>query len=313
VHVQNFFPNFSPSVHRAAYLKGVPSVQAIRNYRLFCVSANLYRNDKNCSDCVGRIFALPGVVNGCYRKSRAASAVVATMQFVHKVKGTWSRDVVTFIALTKYVKDKLIESGVSSEKIRIKPNFVSASNVINIKQERNGVVYVGRMTHDKGIDILIAAWLKIETKQKLFLIGEGYSGVFTELELNNKNIYLLGRMNLNDVYEVINKSLFLVMPVRWAEPFGRVVVEAYAQGTPVISANAGGLKELVDDGVTGLLFEPGNCDDLSRKISFLLENEKIRETMGSRAFERYENMYSQSVNLDLLLDIYQEAINKRRG
>ena len=124
LHVQNFFPMISPSVYYAAARHAVPVVQSVRNYRLICASANLFRDDNYCADCVGRSFAWPGVVHRCYRGSLPGSAAIAAMQAAHRLIGTWKNKVAVYVALTNYVRDRLIEGGFPAAKIVVKPNFV---------------------------------------------------------------------------------------------------------------------------------------------------------------------------------------------
>jgi hypothetical protein len=102
VHCHNTFPLISPSVYDACAAQGIPVVQTLHNYRLFCLNALLFRQGKVCEDCLGKAFAYPGVVHGCYRESRAQSAVVAMMLCAHRLVKTWQKKVSRYIALTEF-------------------------------------------------------------------------------------------------------------------------------------------------------------------------------------------------------------------
>ncbi|MGB6045022.1 MAG: glycosyltransferase family 1 protein, partial [Pirellulales bacterium] len=111
IHFANTFPLISPAAYHAAQRAGVAVVQTLHNYRLACVNAFFLRDGRPCEKCVGKYISWPGVLYGCYRDSRAASAVVAAMQFVHRVKGTWTKSVDRYIALTEFARSKFVEAG----------------------------------------------------------------------------------------------------------------------------------------------------------------------------------------------------------
>ena len=126
VHVHNTFPVISPAVYYAADEAGVPVVQTLHNYRLLCPTATLFRDGHVCQDCVGKRIPWPGVVHGCYRGSRPATAAAAAMLATHNYKQTWSKTVSAYIALSGFARDKFIQGGLPAAKIFVKPNFLRA-------------------------------------------------------------------------------------------------------------------------------------------------------------------------------------------
>ena len=121
MHCPNVFPLLSPAIYYAARAEGLPVVQSLHNYRIYCAAGTSLRNGKVCEDCLGKTVAWPGVLHGCYRNNRAATAVVATMQGVHRAIGTWTKTVDLYIALCEFARGKLIEAGLPAEKIVVKP------------------------------------------------------------------------------------------------------------------------------------------------------------------------------------------------
>ena len=308
LHVQNFFPTISPSVYYAAARHRVPVVQSVRNYRLICASANLFRDDRYCDDCVGRGFAWPAIAHRCYRGSLPGSAAVATMQAAHRLLGTWTNKVATYVALTNYVRDRLIEGGFAAEKIVVKPNFVMTPSPEQPAPARDYVLYVGRIHPDKGVDTLLDAWATLQTDLTLKLVGEGEMPP-VNAATGTGPVERLGRRPLPEVYELMRGALCLVFPPKWQEPFGRVVVEAYAAGTPVIASRVGALPEMIENGVTGLLFESGSTADLARQMRKMLDGTISAASLGAAAHCVYHEKYSAASNYRRLLLIYQSAIS----
>ena len=144
-HFHNTFPLISPAAYYAARAEDVAVVQTLHNFRLVCVNALLFRDGAVCEDCLGKPIAWPGVVRGCYRASRPASAAIASMQTLHRVLGTWRNTVNMYIALSQSSRSKLVAGGVPESKIAVKPNFASPDPGLGAGRGRYGV-YVGRLS-----------------------------------------------------------------------------------------------------------------------------------------------------------------------
>ncbi|HET9837184.1 MAG TPA: glycosyltransferase, partial [Candidatus Angelobacter sp.] len=157
MHVQNFFPLWSPSVYYAAARNKVPAVQTLHNYRLMCVNSLFFRDQHVCDECLGSWLPWHGVLHGCYRESKAASAVVAGMIGAHKLSGTWRKRIATYIAVSEFTRQKYIAGGFPAEQIAVKPNFIHPSP----KPGAGGggyALFVGRLAPEKGIAALLEAW-----------------------------------------------------------------------------------------------------------------------------------------------------------
>ena len=172
IHVQNFFPLISPAIYYAAQAEGVRVVQSLRNYRLLCPNAALFRDGRLCEDCVGRSVPWPGVVHKCYRGSRGATASVAAMLAVHRQLRTWQRMVDVYVALTGFARDKLIEGGLPADKIMVKPNFVAGDPAPG-DGAGGYALFVGRLSPEKGLGTVLEAWQRLRGALPLKIVGEG--------------------------------------------------------------------------------------------------------------------------------------------
>ena len=307
VHVQNFFPLISPSVYYAAKSQGVPVVQTLHNYRLLCPNALFFRDGKVCEDCLGQIIPYPGVMHGCYRENKLASAGVATMLSVHSAMNTWTKMVDLYITLTEFARQKFIAGGIPAEKIVVKPNFVRPE-----PEPGNGsggyALFVGRLSVEKGLDTLLAAWEHLDKQIPLKIVGDGpLSDQVLAATKRLSQVEWLGRKSMAEVHALMGEAAFLVFPSKWYETFGRVAVEAFAKGTPVLAANIGAIAELVDSGRTGLHFCPGDAMDLAGKVEWLLENPAKLAQMRQQARTEFEDKYTALKNYQKLKEIYQKV------
>ena len=307
IHVQNFFPLISPSVYYAAKEQGVPVVQTLRNYRLLCPNALFFRDGQVCEDCLGKFVPLPGVMHGCYRESRVASTAVASMITVHRTLRTWVDMVDIYIALTEFARQKFIEGGLPAEKIVVKPNFVNPDPGIG-KGSGGYALFVGRLSVEKGLDTLLAAWEQLKGQMPLKIVGDGPLAPQVESAVERlPSVEWLGRKPMSEVHELMGEAKFLIFPSKWYETFGRVAVEAFAKGTPVIAANIGAIAELIDDGRTGLKFQPGNSQDLATKVEWALQHPEELAQMRLSARAEFEAKYSAKKNYSRLMEIYNQV------
>jgi glycosyltransferase involved in cell wall biosynthesis len=312
VKIDNFFPQISPAVFYAAEAEGVATVQALRNFRLACPGAIFFRDGKICEDCTGKIFPWPGVMHGCYRNSRALTLAPAAMASVHRIAGTWRNHVSVYVALSEFSRDKFIEHGLPSQKIAVKPNFVR-DNGIGDGAGRYAL-FVGRLSPEKGIDLLLSAWESIGSKLKLKIIGSGpLEDSVRECAAVNPAVEYLGRKSLAETYDYMGNAMALIFPSKWYETFGRTVAESFAKGTPVIASCIGTMKTMVTQGVTGLHFDPTRTETLVERVEWMLGNEEQWKKMREAARREYEARYTPQRNYEMMMEIFEKARTKRAG
>ena len=305
IHVQNFFPLISPSVYYAAKSQGVPVVQTLRNYRLLCPNALFFRNGKVCEDCLGKYVPYPGVLHSCYRNNRAVSGATATMLTLHRILPTWTKMVDCYIALTNFAREKFIQGGLPAQKIVVKPNFIHPDPKPG-EGRGNYALYVGRLSVEKGLDTLLTAWESLGEQIPLKIVGEGpLAPRVVEAAERLPKVEWLGRKSIAEVYELMGEALVLIFPSKWYETFGRVAIEAFAKGTPVIASKIGAIAEVVDCGRTGLHFRAGDSSDLVAKVEWILANPRERDCMRQEARAEFEAKYTASKNYQRLMEIYE--------
>ena len=305
IHTHNTFPLISPSLYYAAARMNVPVVQTLHNFRLFCAQAMFMRDGKVCEDCLGKL-AWHGVLHGCYRGSKIQSAAVVSMQGLHRMLGTYQNKVTRYIALNQFCSDKFIEAGLPKARMSIKPNFIDLPQLENSDtQLRQGGLFVGRLSKEKGLATLAEA-ATIYSDAHIDVVGVGPE---EQMLTNNPNINLNGWQVPAEIYAHMRSASYLIMPSIWYENFPRTLVEAFACGLPVIASRLGAMAELINDGITGLLFEPGNAKDLADKLRWADQHPAEMLNMGRQARHEYDAKYTSAINFKQLMEIYQDAIN----
>ena len=313
VHFHNTFPLISPAGYRAARAEGAAVVQTLHNFRLICPNALLLRDDAPCEDCVGRVFSWPGVYHACYRESRSQTLAVAGMQTTHRLLRTWTREVDRYIALTEFSRGRFVDGGLPAELIEVKPNFISLAPEPEIAPRR-GFLFVGRLERAKGVYPLIDAWGSLTRDFPLRIAGDGPLGPDAKHRARElSEIVWLGRVSREKVMKELVCSLALIVPSISYETFGLTIIEAFANGTPVIASRLGAMEELIEEGQTGLLFEPGNPMDLAEKVRWAAQNPQEMRRMGEAARGEFTARYAPGPNLAHLLAIYERAIVHRQA
>lgn len=308
-HFHNTFPLMSPAAYYAARKAGVVVVQTLHNYRLICPNALLFRDGRVCEDCVGRPIPWPGVLHACYRGSRPASATVASTLAVHRGLGTWRNAVDAYIAPTQFARKKLIEGGLPSDRIVVKPPFLDDDPSIG---DHGGgfALFVGRLSVEKGLATLLAAWSRIGDTPPLKIVGGGPAG---PPAVSPAGVEWLGTQPRERVLALMREAAVLIFPSECYEAFPVVLVEAFATGLPVVASRLGAAGEVVVDGFSGRHFTPGSPTDLAATVTWMMTHRPEALAMGRNGRAEFEARYTAGTNYAQLREIYLTAIERARS
>ncbi len=314
VHVHNTFPLISPSIFYAIGRKAA-RVLTLHNYRLFCSAGIPMRNGKVCTECLDQRSSWPSVKYGCYRNSRLATVPVALNITLHRGLGTWIKQVDSFIALTEFQKEKMVEAGLPEDKVKVKPNFYSGNpSPLPWTKREDYVVFVGRLNAEKGVETLVRAWeLWGKEAPELRIVGQGYLEEKLKLQARSLPVRFLGQLSAEQAQGQIAKAKLLVLPSEWFEGFPMVLAEAFAFGTPAAVSNIGSLPSIIKPKQNGVIFEPANPKSLMSEVQSAWETPGLLEEMGRGARESFEKHYNQESNYSELMKIYEQAVAKNRG
>lgn len=314
VHFHNTFMRISPAAYYACRKVNVPVVQTLHNYRLLCLASTFYRAGHVCEACLQQRVPIAGIRHACYRQSRSQSTIVAAMLATHQWLDTWKDKVDVYIALTDFARRKFIEGGLPAEKIVLKPNFIDID-----PGERTIVgtyaLFVGRLTEEKGIRLLVEAWSAIG-EIPLKIVGDGplYDEIAAKAQCcPHHSIEVMGRQNHQTIWALMKEAAFLIFPSGWYEGLPMTIIEAYACGLPVLTTNLGSMAEIVKHGVTGLHFPAGDSCRLAEQVRWAWAHPEEMAVMGRQARAYYGQHYTAQHSYERLIQIYQRAGSARQG
>lgn len=308
-HFHNTFPLLSASVLRAARQAGAAVVQTLHNYRLLCPNGLLFRAGGPCRLCVGRRFPWPGLRHGCYRSSRAATALAAASVLTRRLTGTWHDGVDAYIVLSEFARSLLLQSGAPADKVIVKPNFVYPDP--GMGDGAGGyVLFLGRLSEEKGLRVLVKAWKMLKPATKLRIIGDGPLAGWLARQADGDGIEWRGPLPRDQALAELRGAALLAAPSLCYEGSPLAVLEAFATGAPVAASALGGLAELVRPGLTGWLIPPGDAEAWAATLDQALSQPKLLRQMRRQARLDYEAHYSAEANYQMLLAVYRQALSR---
>ena len=319
MHVHNFFPLISPSIFYAAKGTATATVLTLHNYRVVCAYAIPMRDGSICTECLDRRSTMPGLKYCCYRGSLAATLPLAAMIALHGKLGTWRKQVDAMITLTGFQRDMLIKAGLPAGSMHIKPHFYrDAPAPLPWKEREEKAVYIGRLSAEKGPEVMIEAWKRLGSSAPLLeVIGDGpdmarlkdmIKGTSVE-----QRITFTGQLPFREAQVRLGRAKMLILPSLCFEGFPMVIREAFALGVPVAGSRLGSIPFIVTHAKNGMLFEPGDSAELAGIAGMLQGNIDELGAMAAAARREFDEKYTAGANLQTLISIYETAMAVRQG
>jgi glycosyltransferase involved in cell wall biosynthesis len=309
VHVHTPFPIMSPSVFVAARRAGIPVVTTSHSYRYSCIRATLQRGDDVCVECVGRRIKLPAVMHTCYKDSLPGSLAMATSLTLHHNLGTFTRTIDRFIALTPFMREKLIAEGIPADRVTVLANAAPDPGP-PADQPKGSAAFIGRFIEEKGVRTILEAWRSMDTDIPLIFAGDGI--LRPEIEAaaaQDSRITVLPWMDSEGVARLLADAEVLIMASEWFEGLPLLIPESFSIGTPIIASDVGNFSDLIDPGRTGDRFTCGDPTDLVRSVRWFFE-QADRAALRANARAEYVMNFSPDRQLDRLEEIYREVIGE---
>jgi glycosyltransferase involved in cell wall biosynthesis len=290
-------------------------VMTVHNYRMLCANGLLFRNGRNCTKCLTASSVLPAIRHGCYRNSRLATLPVAFSIAVHRRLRTYYRVPDAVIALTAFQRD-MLKSAVGVDNVFVKPSqYSDPPNRVPWSERASGILYVGRLSVEKGVDVLIDALHRTPDPPHCDIVGDGAERAALEARVDH--LGLAGRIRFHgmlpehEARRRIGHARLLVIPSVCNEGFPLVLREAMALGVPVVASRIGSLAEIVTDGRTGRLFDVGCPDALAATLREVLDAPALLKRMADNSFQEFLSKYSETGVYDTLIAVYAKASARR--
>jgi glycosyltransferase involved in cell wall biosynthesis len=310
-HVHNTWLMASPSLFPALASLGIPVAKTIHNYRWLCPVATLYRDGHRCHDCLERPGGnLHAIVHRCFGGSVGGSLVAASrLTIARDILRVYQRYVDAIIVQNAFVRGMLVRAGFEASRMITKGNFLQIPPGIT-PSRGDYLAFFGRHEPSKGLATLLAAMENVSVPLRVF--GEGpmtswLTGETARRFGTSGRVDIAGHVPRRTLDEAIAGSRAVVFPSEWYESYPLSIVEAMAFGKPVIASNLGGAATIVEDGVNGLLFSPGDAEALAGCVRRLWQDDRLQDRLEAGARETYYREMTPEVSYTRLIEAYDAA------
>jgi len=324
IEVHNIFPLISPSIFFEANKMKIPVFYYLHNYRFICGSSLLKSENECCDNCKGNFFK--AIIKKCYRNSFLGSISLAINNLIHKsVLKTWANKIDYFFIMNENNIKYYTKFGIDINKIIFLPHFSFMQRKFK-KDKKNFALFVGEFSAKKGIHTLIKAFRDIDYKLKLIgkVKNKNSSEIkrLNELNININNIgYIDDKKNIENIGFVDNKKIaeyysnanFTIFPSEWEEPFGYVIIESFANYTPVLASDQPSIKKIVKNNFNGILFQKGNYIDLRNKIKWMIKNDEKVNNLALNAKKDFDQNFSPQNSFSVIEKLYSKAIIDKKS
>ena len=308
VHLHNPFPLVSPWVVRTARAARVPVVQTVHNYRHACVNGIHFRDGHACTACLDTVLPWPAVRHGCYQGSPISTVPMAVAQVVHR--STWQQ-VDRFLPVGEAVADHLRRMGIPDERIEIRPNEIRDPG--DVDEPGKGVLFVGRLSPEKGVRLLLDAWASsgLGAHHTLTIAGDGeLRSLVDAAAATDRSIRALGFLDQAALDREYRRCAIAVVPSECAEADPIAAVTALAHGRAVVGTDLGALPSVVANGCGWSA--PATVAAMSAALrEALADGDEIR-ARGAAARQRFETTRARTARPGLV-DVYERICAIPRG
>ena len=309
--IHNALPGLSPSVYQTAFDLKVPVVHYLHNYRMGCTNGFFLNHGQPCERCLGGNF-WPAFQTACWRNSRLISGFMGLILRRVRSVGTL-QNVAAWVALSQAQRSKHIAMGIPQDRIHVLPHFYEPKGAPIPPCPNGNVLFLGRLSPEKGVDHLLRAWKLVQSKgRKLIIAGDGPEKERLQKqarELGLAGVEFVGFLDREQQRAVWAKTAFSVIPSIWSEPFPLTFLESWTQDRTFVANRLGAMAEVVTEGKDGLLAEPFSSESLSSKIQQLINQPELCTMMGSAGKGRILNEFNRALWLSRIEAVYEKALS----
>lgn len=309
VYILHEINHLSPSIIRAAKKEGVRVVHRISDFFMFCPKYDFLCDNEICESCLHGNYK-KAIEKKCVKGSKFGTLLRVFAMKLYKWFNIYD-DVDQYVCTCEFTKGKMIEGGISENKISCIPTFIDVSQINPCYKHDNYFLFLGRMAHQKGVIYAIKAMKYLKDSDCILKItgsitdSEEDQEIWQYIKENNleKKIVFTGFLEGEKLENLIRNAICVVSPAIWYENMPNTVIESYAYGKPVVASYVGSLAEIIDDGETGFLFEMKNSHMLAEKLKLFIDDPSLTYKMGKNAREKCEKEYNEERHFHELIPI----------
>ncbi len=312
-HVRGIYHHLSPSILWEMKAQGIPVLYHVNDFKILCPTYNFVADGRPCELCSHGAFH-HAATKGCYTGPRSSAVVLAAEAYLHKWLRTYERCVDMFLAPSEFVRNKLIAKGLPAQRVEVLPHFQALPADEDLGTDDGYLLYFGRLSPEKGVYELLRAMVRLP-HTPLVIAGEGPERARLEAlakQLNLNHVQFAGLVHGEKLQKLIAGCSFSVFPSHAYETFGKSILESYAWGRPVIASDLGSRRELVQHGVTGLLYSDEDREQLAHSIGFLFARPDLIEKMGGAARSRVKAKHDPEQHIERLLELYSRLTSSKK-
>ena len=296
----------------------IPKVLTHHDARCCPMITLMYRNKTFCNKmyCKNGNF-WPCIINRCGKNNNIEESIRKALATYIIVKH--QKNIDKFMVPSKALKEKLIEGNIGiTEHNTIVINNSLCSDELNKDPNYNNkgfFLYIGRLSPEKGVHYLLEALKDLPREIKLKIAGTGSEEnklMKYALDNNLDNVEFLGFKNREEIKDLYQNCISTILPSNCFDNFPTTNLESFANGKPVIASNIGGIPEQVEHNITGLLFEPGNVEQLKECVFKYWNNPELVVEHGKNAREKAIYHYTPKRYYLELMNVYKEVIDERK-
>jgi glycosyltransferase involved in cell wall biosynthesis len=314
-HVHSIYHHLSPSVLHTLKKYNLPVLLTLHDYKMVCPNYIFLDGERNvCEECQGKRF-WKATSKKCFRNSYAASALVSAEAYWNKWKKSYLNNVDVFMSPSQFLGDKILQYGFQSKPVITQPYTLDLSTYEPCYEPSDYFVFMGRLTHEKGVHFLLDAAKNIQGAD-LYVLGTGPIEDELRQRVKNENltnVKMLGYKSGDELREIVRRAKFTVITSEWHDNSPLVIYESLSLGNPIVGARMGGIPELIEEGVDGFVYDRGDLDAFVKHVNFLIQHPEKNIEMGKAARAKSERLYGFEEHYKKLMQLYDYTKSVANG
>ena len=306
-HVHSIYHHLSPSVLHTLKKYNLPVMLTLHDYKIVCPNYIFLDGKRNvCEACKGRHF-WKATAKKCFRNSFAASALVSAEAYVNYWKKSYLSNVDVFVSPSKFLGDKISQYGYRQKPVLVQPYTLDLNAYEPCYDPSDYFVFMGRLTHEKGVHFLLDAAKQIHGAD-LYVLGTGPLEEEMRRRVVDENlthVKMLGYRSGRELRDIVRRAKFTVITSEWHDNSPLVIYESLSLGNPIVGARMGGIPELIEEGVDGFVYDRGDLDAFVRHVNYLIANPEKSVEMGKNARKKAEALYGFDEHYEKLIKLYE--------